>query len=98
MTDVTDSGILTTAVDVLFTGGREGYFQALDARTGIAAVEGEPRRADRQRADHLRGGRQAVRHRDLGPVAVRVRVAGVGCHTTNEDIRRVREVIPRAAF
>jgi alcohol dehydrogenase (cytochrome c) len=34
MTDVTDSGILTTASDVLFTGGREGYFQALDARSG----------------------------------------------------------------
>ncbi len=34
MTDVTDSGILTTASDLLFTGGREGHFQALDARTG----------------------------------------------------------------
>ena len=34
MTDVTDAGILTTASDLLFTGGREGYFQALDARTG----------------------------------------------------------------
>ena len=34
MTDVSDSGILTTAGDVLFTGGREGYFQALDARDG----------------------------------------------------------------
>jgi alcohol dehydrogenase (cytochrome c) len=34
MTDVTDSGILTTASDVLFTGGREGYFQAIDARNG----------------------------------------------------------------
>ncbi len=34
MTDVTDSGILTTASDLLFAGGREGYFQALDARTG----------------------------------------------------------------
>ena len=34
MSDVTDSGILTTAADVLFTGGREGYFYALDARTG----------------------------------------------------------------
>jgi alcohol dehydrogenase (cytochrome c) len=32
--DVTDSGILTTATDLLFTGGRDGYFQALDARTG----------------------------------------------------------------
>ena len=34
MTDVTDSGILTTASDLLFTGGNEGYFHALDARTG----------------------------------------------------------------
>ena len=34
MHDVTDSGLLTTASDVLFTGGREGYFYALDARTG----------------------------------------------------------------
>jgi alcohol dehydrogenase (cytochrome c) len=34
MSDVTDSGILTTASDLLFTGGREGYFQALDARSG----------------------------------------------------------------
>jgi alcohol dehydrogenase (cytochrome c) len=32
--DVSDSGILTTASDLLFTGGREGYFYALDARTG----------------------------------------------------------------
>ena len=31
---MTDSGILTTASDLLFTGGREGYFHALDARTG----------------------------------------------------------------
>jgi alcohol dehydrogenase (cytochrome c) len=34
MTDVTDTGIVTTASDLLFTGGREGYLQALDARTG----------------------------------------------------------------
>ena len=34
MHDVSDSGILTTASDVLFTGNREGYFQVLDARTG----------------------------------------------------------------
>ena len=32
--DVTESGNLTTAGDLLFTGGREGYFYALDARTG----------------------------------------------------------------
>jgi alcohol dehydrogenase (cytochrome c) len=34
MTDVTESGILTTASDLLFSGGREGYFYALDARSG----------------------------------------------------------------
>ena len=34
MTDVTDSGILTTATDLLFAGGREGYFHVFDARTG----------------------------------------------------------------
>lgn len=34
MTDVTTSGVLTTATDVLFTGGREGYFYALDATNG----------------------------------------------------------------
>ena len=34
MYDLTDSGILTTASDLLFAGGRDGYFQALDARTG----------------------------------------------------------------
>jgi len=32
--DMSDSGVLTTASDLLFTGGREGYFYALDARTG----------------------------------------------------------------
>ena len=34
MTDVTDSGVLATASDVVFAGGREGYFYALDARNG----------------------------------------------------------------
>ncbi len=32
--DVSDSGMLTTASDLLLTGGREGYFHILDARTG----------------------------------------------------------------
>jgi alcohol dehydrogenase (cytochrome c) len=32
--DVTDSGLLTTASDLLFTGNREEHFFALDARTG----------------------------------------------------------------
>ncbi len=34
MTDVTSSGVLTTASDLLFTGARSGYFQALNAKTG----------------------------------------------------------------
>jgi alcohol dehydrogenase (cytochrome c) len=34
MTDFTDAGILTTKSGVLFSGGREGYFYALDAATG----------------------------------------------------------------
>jgi len=34
MSDVTNAGILTTASDVLFSGGNEGYFYALDARSG----------------------------------------------------------------
>jgi alcohol dehydrogenase (cytochrome c) len=34
MVDVTDSGVLSTASDLVFAGGREGYFFALDARTG----------------------------------------------------------------
>jgi alcohol dehydrogenase (cytochrome c) len=35
MYDVTTSGILTTASDLLFVGGREGYFQALNAKSGV---------------------------------------------------------------
>jgi alcohol dehydrogenase (cytochrome c) len=34
MSDITEGGILTTATDLLFSGGREGYFFALDARKG----------------------------------------------------------------
>jgi glucose dehydrogenase len=34
MTDVTGSGVLSTASGLVFAGGREGYFYALDAKTG----------------------------------------------------------------
>ena len=34
MTDVTDAGILTTASGLVFSGGRDGNFYALDAKTG----------------------------------------------------------------
>ena len=53
MTDVTDSGILTTASDLLFTGGREGYFQALDARTGTLLWKTNLGAQIVERADHL---------------------------------------------
>jgi alcohol dehydrogenase (cytochrome c) len=32
--DLTDSGVLSTASDLVFAGSREGYFFALDARDG----------------------------------------------------------------
>ena len=44
MTDITDAGVLTTASDLLFSGGREGFFYALDARTGALLLEGAGRR------------------------------------------------------
>jgi alcohol dehydrogenase (cytochrome c) len=34
--DVTEAGVMTTASDLVFTGGREGFVYALDARTGQA--------------------------------------------------------------
>ena len=34
MSDITWGGILSTASDLVFSGGKEGYFFALDARTG----------------------------------------------------------------
>jgi glucose dehydrogenase len=40
MTDVTDAGVLTTASDLLFSGGREGFFFVLDARTGVLLWKG----------------------------------------------------------
>ncbi len=32
--DITWGGVLATASDLVFSGGRDGYFVALDARTG----------------------------------------------------------------
>jgi alcohol dehydrogenase (cytochrome c) len=34
MVDYTETGVITTASDVLFSGGKEGYFFALDDRNG----------------------------------------------------------------
>ena len=34
MTDITWAGVLSTASDLVFSGGREGYFYALDGKNG----------------------------------------------------------------
>jgi alcohol dehydrogenase (cytochrome c) len=34
MYDLTESGVMSTASDLVFTGGRDGYLLALDAHTG----------------------------------------------------------------
>lgn len=34
MNDITRAGVLWTATDVVFSGVKEGYFLALDGRTG----------------------------------------------------------------
>ena len=45
LADLTDSGVLSTATDLVFAGSREGYFFALDARDGLEdllrVVDGE---------------------------------------------------------
>ena len=73
MSDVTDGGILTTASDLLFSGGREGYFFALDARRRETAVEGARRRSGHVGANDLLGEWQTVRRRRRGKLAVRFR-------------------------
>ena len=79
MTDVTSSGVLTTATDVLFTGGREGFFHALDARDGTllwkstlgGMVANGP-------ISYAVDGEQFVVDRRRRQRPVRVRAAGVG--------------------
>ena len=59
MTDFTDAGILTTASDLLFSGGREGDFYALDAHR--SAVEIPPRRPGAVGPDDVRHRRTSIR-------------------------------------
>ena len=75
MSDLTDAGILTTASDVLFTGGREGYFFALDARRRLAALEDPAGRPDPEWSDDLLRQRQAIRCGQREQFVVRVRTA-----------------------
>ena len=75
MTDITWGGMLATASDLVFSGGREGYFLALDAQDREAALAGLGRRPGQRRRDELRRQRQAVRGDRRGQRAVRVRAA-----------------------
>ena len=86
--DVTDSGILTTATDLLFTGGREGYFYALDARTGkplwSASLGGQIVNG----AGELRDRRAPVHRHHFRQRSGRFRVAAV---TLNEGMQFLRD-------
>ena len=75
MNDITWAGVLSTAGDVVFSGGKEGYFFALDARNGCAAVEGGARWSGERGSDELLRQRQAVRDDCRGQLAVRVRAS-----------------------
>ena len=56
------SGALVTAGDVVFYGTMDGWFKAVDARTGSAALAVQDRLGNHRPADHLsRARRQAVR-------------------------------------
>ena len=60
------SGVLATGGDVVFYGTMDGWFKAVDARTGTRALEVPRRLRDRRQSDHLsRAGRQAIRRRLL---------------------------------
>ena len=56
------SGALVTAGDVVFYGTMDGWFKALDARSGNGALAVQDGLGDHRAADHVPGaGRQAVR-------------------------------------
>ena len=96
MYDLTDAGILTTASDLLFTGGREGYFQALDARTGALLWKSSLGSAQIvSRADHVSGRRQAVRVGDRRQCDGGVRLERVTRRLGSDPGRSVTGVRPR---
>src|SRR5207247_1356170 len=77
MVDYTESGILTTAADLLFSGGREGHFFALDARTGELLWKTNLGWNRRQRPDDVCRGRPSIRGRVRRQRALRLRPAGL---------------------
>ena len=96
MNDVTDAGILTTASDLLFSGGREGYFYALDARNGELLWKTSVGGARRFRPDDLLGGRQAIRRGFRRQFAVRLRAAGIEFADLVQDLFGVRVRVYRS--
>ena len=70
------TGILSTAGNVLFTGG-SGGLEALNATTGARALA-LAHRHHHQRADHLRARRRAAHRRRLGEQRVRLRAEQIG--------------------
>jgi alcohol dehydrogenase (cytochrome c) len=89
MYDVTDAGILTTAGDVLFTGGREGVLSCTRCTHRNRAVEGCSRRSGHERAGYLLCGRQTVRDRQLRQRHGDVRTTGI----SRSVVRVVRVVL-----
>ena len=67
------SGVLSTAGNVLFTGGPSSDLVALNATTGDALWHARLERAGQQRTDHLRARWHAVRGRRRGRYVVDVR-------------------------
>ena len=72
MTDVTDSGILTTGVESAVHRRPRRLLPGAGCAHRRAAVEDESRRRDQQRSDHLSLRQQAVRCDRVRTVAVRV--------------------------
>ena len=87
MADVTDAGVLTTASDLLFSGGREGYFFALDARNGSLLWKTVVGGRVRVGSDDLYGQRPPVRGRVCGQFAVRLRAAAISAAQGSKPTR-----------
>ena len=67
------AGVLSTAGNVVFTGGPSSDLVALNATTRCGAMAGAPELGGRERPDHLRARRSAVRAGGGGGYAVDVR-------------------------
>ena len=90
MTDVTDSGILTTGSDLLFTGRTGRLLPGAGRAHRLVAVEDESWSGDQQRPDQLSHRQSAVRVDRVGAVALRVRARRVTRRAGSGVIRRER--------